>query len=77
MQRTGNGAAIVWDGNNHIGRLDVDTQDATDAIEALVKASDLGEMWTADESGITAQTTGGELVQVQERLLAELRKGQE
>ncbi|MFD0352928.1 hypothetical protein ACFVHW_04150 [Streptomyces sp. NPDC127110] len=88
-ERVLNGSAIEWDGNNMVGRLDEDAVAAEEEILELLQGPDLGddgvlevwtvesmgEPWSADDAGITGQTSDAELAEIEERLLAEFRDG--
>ncbi|KAB7835710.1 hypothetical protein [Streptomyces mobaraensis] len=88
-QQVLDGASIEWDGNNKVGVLDSDAQDAEAAIESLVEDPDLGQggvldvwdlydvgaLWTAEEAGITGATTDEELIEIAKSLLREFRDG--
>jgi hypothetical protein len=91
-QRVLDGASIEWDGNNMVGVLTADAQEAEEEIGNLVSSEEgpalgdggtvevwsidtIGETWTAEEAGITAQTTDSELDDIEARLLAEFREG--
>ncbi len=75
------GASIDWDGNNHVGKLDEDAQDASDEIEELCSETepapsetvtewDACEVYDAvkDELGVTADSTDAELEALAEEL---------
>jgi len=75
------GSEIEWDGNNHVGKLDEDAQDASDEIERIcdelepapsetVTEWDACEFYDAvkDELGVTADSTDAELEALAEEL---------
>lgn len=75
------GSEIEWDGNNHVGKLDEDAQDASDEIERIcdelepapsetVTEWDACEFYDAvkDELGVTADSTDAELEALAEKL---------
>jgi len=75
VQRVLDGAEIVWDGSNHVGRLDDDAQAAWDELVSELTTGEQDETayWTAqealehlspDELGITADTTDEELAKI-------------
>lgn len=91
-QRVLDGASIEWNGNNMVGVLTADAQQAEEEIADLVCSEEgpalggggtlevwaidsMGDTWTAEEAGITAQTTDEELDRIEEKLLAEFREG--
>ncbi len=78
------GAEIVWDGNNHVGRMTDAAVDASDKITKICEDAEqdyltltgwyaedwLGEV-DADDLGITADTTDDELTAIEQKLDAE------
>ena len=75
------GSEIEWDGNNHVGKLDEDAQDASDEIERICDelepaSSETVTEWDAcefydavkDELGVTADSTDAELEALAEEL---------
>ncbi|UUV32352.1 hypothetical protein NQK81_02540 [Amycolatopsis roodepoortensis] len=84
------GAEKVWDGSNTVIRLDTDALAAVEDIADLLPRCDdrdavgllpvydvdsIGEMWTAEEAGITGATTDEAIEATAQRLLAEFRDG--
>jgi hypothetical protein len=73
-QRLYDGLSIEWDGNNHVGHLDKDAQEADDEIESLtdprnfddsslVMELDAGDWWSQGEQPpVTAISTDEELL---------------
>ncbi|MEW1912529.1 hypothetical protein AB0442_29520 [Kitasatospora sp. NPDC085895] len=91
-QQVLDGSEVVWDGHNRVGRILTDEAQAafdaigercaalTDEDEGVLPVWDMdsiGDAWTADEAGITAETTDAELEEIEARLLQEFREGQD
>ncbi|WP_446046434.1 hypothetical protein [Streptomyces olivaceus] len=83
-QRVLDGADIVWDGHNMTGSLTTEDAVRAEAeLEACCSESrfgpedllsvwcvyEMGDTWTAEEAGITADTTDQELAAIEVRLL--------
>ena len=78
------GASIEWNGNNHVGKLDEDAQDASDEIERICDElepapEETVTEWDAcvfydavkDELGVTANSTNAELAALAEKMESE------
>lgn len=88
-ERIYSGSRTVWDGNNHVGRLDADAEKAREEIEAICDAleSDVN-VWEAGdflqctgrtdadrarEAGITVDTTDDDLCAIAGKTLTDAR----
>ncbi|MFF4344298.1 hypothetical protein ACFY00_30765 [Kitasatospora sp. NPDC001540] len=89
-QRVLDGSEVEWDGSNHVGRiLTEDAQAAHDEIEKrcaevsewdggvlqVYSVDTIGDLWSAEDAGVTAQSTDEELEAIVKRLEQEVAEG--
>lgn len=86
-QRILDGSSVEWDGNNNVGRLNADAEDADDEIRDITEGwgeePDLVHSWSAfdwysegddpaPELGLTADTTDGQLYDIEKKAEADI-----